>query len=186
MAVTDLVIREARDDELDTVASLVVDAYAEHAARMSPDAWSGFAEDIANVRGRLGNGQLLVAERDGRLVGAITLYLDWRGAQSDSAAVRLLSVPPSERGAGVGKALMEDCIRRAGAAGKARVVMTATQDMDFARDLVERVGFTRQPALDHEPAPGVRAEGYELLLSTGAASASASASESPEPPGPEV
>ena len=44
-----LVIRPARDEELDIVASLTVDAYAEHAAAMSPDAWSMFAQDIANV-----------------------------------------------------------------------------------------------------------------------------------------
>lgn len=160
----DLTIRQASDDELDTVASLVVDAYAEHAARMSPDAWSSFAQDIANVRGRLANAELLVAERDGRIVGAVTLYLSWRGAQAATAAVRLLSVPPSERGSGVGRVLMEHCIERARSEGKERVVLTTTQEMDSARDLYEKLGFVRQPALDHEPAPGLRSEGYELKL----------------------
>jgi GNAT superfamily N-acetyltransferase len=164
MGVTDLQIRPAGDDELDTVASLVVDAYAEHAARMSPDAWSSFAQDIANVRGRIVNGQLLVAERDERIVGSVTLYLEWRGAQQGSAGVRLLAVPPDERGSGVGRALMEDCIRRAREAGKQRVVLTTTQDMESARDLYDKLGFIRQPALDHEPAPGLRSEGYELAL----------------------
>jgi hypothetical protein len=38
--VDDVVIRDAREDELDIVASLVVDAYAEYAATMAPDASS--------------------------------------------------------------------------------------------------------------------------------------------------
>jgi GNAT superfamily N-acetyltransferase len=160
----EVTIRHAREDELDIVASLVVDAYAEHAARMSPDAWSMFAQNIANVRGRLGDAELLVAERHGRIVGSVTVFSAWRGAQEDSLGVRLLAVPPAERGTGVGTALMRHCIGRAQAEGKSRVVLTTTQGMEDARDLYDRLGFEREPSLDHEPAPGVRAEGYALKL----------------------
>lgn len=160
-----ITIRPAREDELDIVASLAVDAYAEYAERMSPDAWSAFAQNIANVRGRMQDAEVLVAERDGRLVGTVTLFTDWRGAQSDSYGVRLLSVPPQERGTGVGRALMESCIEHARRERKDRVVLTSTPEMEAARDLYDRLGFVREPALDHEPAPGVRAEGYALKLS---------------------
>ncbi len=159
-----VVIRPARDDELDDVAAVIVDAYAEYAARMSPDAWSTFASEIANVRGRMTEAELLVAERDGDLVGAVTLFTGWRGAQEGTAGVRLLSVLPDQRGGGVGRALMEHCIRRARETGKRRVVLTTTQEMGTARDLTESVGFVRETGLDHEPAPGVRAEGYALDL----------------------
>jgi len=159
-----LVIRPARDDELDIVASLSVDAYAEYAVAMSPDAWSMFAQDIANVRARMGDGLLLVAESDGRLVGAITLFRDWRGAQEDAASVRLLAVPPEQRGAGIGRALMEHSIGVARADRKHRIVLTVTQEMEHVRDLTERMGFVRAPELDHEPAPGVRLEGWQLKL----------------------
>lgn len=161
---TPVTIRKARDDELDIVASLTVDAYAEYAAAMSPDAWSMFAHDIANVRGRTGEGELLVAERDGRLVGAVTLFRNWRGAQQDAAGIRMLAVPPAERGAGIGRALMEHCVATARADGKRRVVLTVTQEMETARDLTEKMGFVRAPELDHEPAPGVRLQGFALEL----------------------
>jgi GNAT superfamily N-acetyltransferase len=160
----DIQIRQARDDELDLVASLAVDAYAEYARHMAPDAWSAFAQNIANVRGRSNEAEILVAERDGELVGTVTLFTDWRGAQPDSYGVRLLAVPPEQRGTGVGRALMEHCIERARTQGRDRVVLTTTQEMETARDLYERLGFVRDPALDHEPAPGVRAEGYALKL----------------------
>ncbi|MDP8969998.1 MAG: GNAT family N-acetyltransferase [Actinomycetota bacterium] len=161
---SEVVIRPARDDELDDVAALIVDAYAEYAARMSPDAWSSFAHDIANVRGRMSDAELLVAERDDQLVGSVTLFTDWRGTQEGTIGVRLLSVIPSERGTGVGRALMERCIERAREIGKRRVVLTTTQDMETARDLYDKLGFEREPELDHEPAPGVRYEGYALDL----------------------
>lgn len=157
-------IREARDDELDIVASLIVDAFAEYAAQMSPDAWSFFAQDIANVRGRMNDARLLVAERDGHIVGSVTLYTDWRGAQAGAYSVRLLAVPPEHRAQGVGRALMEGVLDRAREAGVTRIVMTAVQQMESVRDLSEELGFVRDRSLDHEPAPGVRAEGYALTL----------------------
>lgn len=159
-----LAIRNARDDELDDVSALIVDAYAEYAARMSPDAWSNFANEIANVRGRMEDAELLVAEGDGTIVGAVTLFSGWRGTQEGTAGVRLLSVRPQDRGSGVGRALMEACVQRARAAGKRRVVLTTTQEMAAIRDLTESMGFHREPSLDYQPAPGVRYDGYALEL----------------------
>jgi GNAT superfamily N-acetyltransferase len=159
-----LTIRPANDDELDIIASLTVDAFAEHAAAMSPDAWSTFAQDIANVRGRVGDGQVLVALSDGRIVGAVTIFQHWRGAQSDALGLRMLAVPPAFRGSGIGRALMEHCVDVARDQGKGRVVLTVVQEMEVARDLTERMGFVRAPGLDHEPAPGVRMHGYQLVL----------------------
>lgn len=162
--VGDCIIREARDDELDLVAALIVDAYAEYAARMSPDAWSSFANDIANVRGRQSDADLLVAEEDGQIVGSVTFFNGWRGVQEGTSGIRLLSVPPAHRGGGVGRMLMRACIERAKRAGRRRLVLTTTQEMAAARELTERMGFVREPGLDHEPAPGVRYEGYALDL----------------------
>lgn len=157
-------IRHARDDELDIVASLIVDAYAEFAASMSPDAWSMFAQDIANVHGRLSNGEIVVAENDGRIVGTVTVFRDWRGAQPGTMALRMLAVPPQERHLGVGSSLMNWAIQEARDSDKERVILTAMQVMEGLRDMIDRMGFQRAPELDHEPAPGVRAEGYSLKL----------------------
>jgi GNAT superfamily N-acetyltransferase len=162
--VSSYTIREARDDELDTISSLIVDAYAQYAAHMSPDAWSSFANEIANVRGRLGDSVLLVAEEEGQLIGSVTMFAGWRGTQEGTAGVRLLAVLPEHRGGGVGRALLQACVDRARSAGKSRLVMTTAQDMAVLRDLTERMGFVRELALDHEPAPGVRIEGFALDL----------------------
>lgn len=160
----ELTIREARDDELDTVASLLVDAYAEYAARMSPDAWAAFAQQIGNVRGWKLEADVIVAERRGRLVGSVSLFRPPRGVPEETVGVRLLAVPPSERGTGVGREIMEYAIKRARQEGQRRVVLTVSQEMESARDLYEKLGFVREPSLDHEPAPGLHLEGYALDL----------------------
>jgi ribosomal protein S18 acetylase RimI-like enzyme len=59
---------------------------------------------------------------------------------------------------------MRYCTERAREDGRERVVLTTTQEMESARDLYEKLGFVRDRSLDHEPAPGVRAEGYSLAL----------------------
>ena len=161
---SDWTIRQAKPDELDTIAALIVDAYAQYAAHMSPDAWSSFANEIANVRGRMSDAELLVAELDGRIIGSVTVFSGWRGTQEGTAGVRLLAVPPEHRGSGLGRALLEACVDRAREAGKTRLVMTTTQEMGVLRDLTERMGFRREPALDTMPAPGVRYEGFALDL----------------------
>lgn len=160
----DFVIRHARDDEYDIVAALIVDAYAEFAATMSPDAWSSFAQDIANVYGRLSDGEIIVAEVDGNIIGTVTVFRDWRGAQPDTMAMRLLAVPPAHRNSGVGRALMQWAVEEARSTGKTRLILTAMLIMDTVRELAEKMGFERAPELDHEPAPGVRAQGYSLQL----------------------
>ena len=157
-------IRQAHEDELEIIASLIVDAYAEFAAAMSPDAWSMFAQDIANVGGRRADGEIIVAVRDSSIVGTVTMYREWRGAQPDTLALRLLAVPPKERHSGVGRALMDYAVAEARAGGKRRLILAAMQMMEQIREMAQRMGFQRAPELDHEPAPGVRVEGFCLKL----------------------
>ncbi|MEE8600164.1 GNAT family N-acetyltransferase [Euzebya tangerina] len=162
----ELTIRLATEEELDGVAQLVVDAYAEFAAAMSPDAWAMFARDIANVHGRKHDGDIVVAvDESGEIVGTVTMFREWRGVQEGTVAIRLLAVLPDQRNQGIGTALVRWVVEEARASNKGRVVATVMKMMDAIREIVERDGFVRMPELDHEPAPGVRAEGFCLELS---------------------
>ena len=160
----DVTTRRIRDGESDIVASIAVDAFAEYAARMSPDAWSVFAREIASVGQRLSDDEVLVAERDGHVIGFVAFYSRWEGAQADACNIRLLAVPPAERGSGIGQLLLQACIDECREAGKARVVMALNPELTPVKELSERLGFRRHPGLDHMPAPGVHAEGFQLDL----------------------
>src|SRR5260221_7241177 len=72
-------IRDARADELDAVAAVMVAAYEEY---IPPDATGDLAayrEDIRDVRGRQAHATLILAEERARIIGAVTYYPDGSG-----------------------------------------------------------------------------------------------------------
>jgi ribosomal protein S18 acetylase RimI-like enzyme len=162
-------LRDARLDELDEVARLLREAYLEYQKFLTREVWEGYLQDIMNVRGRLGVAELIVAELGGELAGAVTLYLKTYGPQREMwpegwAGVRLLAVRPSCRGRGIGRALMDECIRRCRGRGIRTVGLHTTVMMEVARGIYERMGFVRIPEYDFYPRPGVVVMAYKLDL----------------------
>jgi GNAT superfamily N-acetyltransferase len=102
---------------------------------------------------------------DGRVVGTVTLYLapgsmQWRPGD---AMFRLLAVDPAARGRGIGRALFQECLARARAAGKRRMALHTTEWMATARAMYERAGFRREPEGDaHLPGVTILAYAAEL------------------------
>jgi GNAT superfamily N-acetyltransferase len=164
-----LLIRDARLEELDTIVALLLAAYQQYADVLPPAAWEAYARDIANVRGRLPESELIVAETGGRIIGTVTFYpvyagMAEAGSRTARAGFRLLAVHPEARGHGVGRRLVEECIRRARQRGAAVLVLHTAEMMTVAKGLYERMGFVRAPELDIVPAPGVVIMGYRLEL----------------------
>jgi ribosomal protein S18 acetylase RimI-like enzyme len=162
-------LREARPDELDTVGQVMEAAYQEYMPPNPSREWLAYREEVRDVRRRLGVSTLIVAEIDGRLVGAVTYYPD--GSRETNAAwppswavFRLLAVHPDVRGRGIGRLLTEECIRRARAARCEAVGLHTTHLMTVARTMYERMGFVRFPELDFFPAPQFRVMAYRLTL----------------------
>lgn len=151
------------------MSQLVRDAYHEYKNSLPASAWESYLEDIMDVRGRLAVSELIVAEEHGRLVGTVTLYLkglrsSQEGWPVDWASIRLLAVHPTYRGRGIGRALMEECIRRCREQGIATIGLHTTELMGVARMMYERMGFRRVPEFDFRPAPGVVVMAYRLDL----------------------
>jgi len=154
----DIRIRNARDAELDDVADLIARSYAQYgpSADASADLVKAFEEyqrEQRDVRGRMKDSELLVAEMDGRLVGSVTFYPPKPGGTGENwgpnwAAIRLLGVDPDARGAGIGRALTEECLLRARELGAVEMGLHTTRLMDVARAMYERMGFVRFPEND--------------------------------------
>ena len=99
MAVTRIVLRDASDDELDTVAEVLVAAYEQYLPPNPTGGWLAYREEIRDVRSRLGHTALIVAEEDGHILGAVTYYPDGSkdghaGWPPAWAVIRLLGVRP--------------------------------------------------------------------------------------------
>lgn len=162
-------IRDARPDESARIALLLRAAYAEYRKSMPPGAWQVYLADIVDVRGRMSQGNMPVAEMDGKLVGTVTLYMDGRSSYQEGwpegwAAVRLLGVDPKYRGRGIGRALMDECIRRCRQRGVKTVGLHTAEIMAVAKGMYEHIGFTRAPKHDFHPMQDVTIMAYKLDL----------------------
>lgn len=128
-----------------------------------------YSVELADVGRRAGLAELLVVrERDDRVVGSVALVLDGDFGEvtesDDEAAFRMLVVDPSVQGRGIGELLVTECLQRARAAGKRRMVLSTGPAMHAAHRLYERLGFTRLPERDWAPVPGIDLMVYALEL----------------------
>lgn len=74
-----LFIRDARPDELDEISLLLKAAYQQYENSIPPEAWQSYLEDIMDVRSRLEDAELIVAELSGHLAwGGYTIFAGTR------------------------------------------------------------------------------------------------------------
>ncbi|MBW4717690.1 bifunctional helix-turn-helix transcriptional regulator/GNAT family N-acetyltransferase [Saccharothrix obliqua] len=79
-----------------------------------------------------------IAEVDGEAVGSVFCVR----RDAEVAQLRLLLVEPEARGLGIGKRLVEECVRFARRTGYRRVVLETVSEVEVARGIYRRVGFT--------------------------------------------
>jgi GNAT superfamily N-acetyltransferase len=171
----EIVIRDARPDEVDAVSSVIHDAYAELEAAYPAD-WSYYYGMVVKVERHFEKAEIIVAEREvadspgrGRILGTVFFYRD--GSQSGqgpwpegSAGVLRLAVLPEARGLGLARRLTEECIRRCRDYGIKTLALHTTDWMPVAKAMYERMGFVRDSSFDFVPRSGVYAYGYRLDL----------------------
>ncbi|HET7460348.1 MAG TPA: GNAT family N-acetyltransferase [Longimicrobium sp.] len=165
-----LVIRDARDADREAVRKVTLAAYAEYARVMEPAAWAGLDGAVRAALESGGAIDRIVAEHAGRVVGSVMLFPPQVQAYGELAGaarapeLRLLAVSPDARGLGVGRALVDECIRRAREMGATELGLHTSRSMQVAMGMYRRMGFVRAPEADFHPAGAERVEGYRLPL----------------------
>ena len=163
------IIRDVRPEELREIPGLIFEAYKEYQGFLTPSAWDHYVRDITDVEGRLPVSELIVAEAQGKLVGAVTLFRDPSLLVEDTwpsswAGVRLLAVHPNSRGHSICRALIDECLRRCRESGIATIGLHTVDFMEIARRMYENMGFVRVAEFDFGPADGITVMAYRLDL----------------------
>jgi len=139
-----LVIRRATEADLGrAVELLVLGALPGGPARVEdPTAAAPYAAALREIDGA--GGAVLVAERDGEVIGVCQLIV-FRHLQASGglcAEIESVHVHPDHRGSGVGTVLVREAVARARALGCYRVQLTSNARREDAHRFYERLGFS--------------------------------------------
>ncbi|MFE5807314.1 GNAT family N-acetyltransferase [Streptomyces sp. NPDC056491] len=164
----DMVIRTALPADYAELGEITAQAYLTdgHLDFNEDDAYLNVLRDVA---GRAARAEVLVAERDGRLLGGVTFAAPGSPladiAAPDEAEFRMLAVAHEARGQGAGEALVRACIERAKALeGVTGLVLSTQRSMAGAHRIYLRLGFVRTPERDWAPIEGLTLLAYRLKL----------------------
>jgi ribosomal protein S18 acetylase RimI-like enzyme len=154
----DILLREARPAEYEALGEITARAYLQDGLLAFGESdW--YLAELKDVAKRAAASDVLVATRDGQLLGGVT-FVPSGGPMADlarpgEAEIRMLAVAHAARGRGVGEALVRTCVDRARATpGCTGVVLSTQHAMRTAHRIYERLGFARAPERDWNPIPG--------------------------------
>lgn len=157
-------LRRARASEYDAIGALTVAAYEPFLTGAEDD----YRERLADVATRDREAEIWVAVDGAHVLGNVTVCppgSSWSEiAEDGEGEFRMLAVSPDAQGRGAGSALAQLVVDRFRADGARGIVLSSLDKMAGAHRLYERLGFTRAPARDWSPLPGVDLIAYELEL----------------------
>jgi ribosomal protein S18 acetylase RimI-like enzyme len=158
----DDVVRHFRPSDREEVNRVARAAFSEY-ERAYQD-WPTFSERLARMADLAGQADLMVAEFDGQLAGAVVHVGPGKPRSStfpdDWSLIRMLVVDPAYRGQGIAQQLMAACLRCAIRDGAPVVGLHTSPIMATALRLYTRLGFVRDRELD--PIHGVPYARYVL------------------------
>jgi N-acetylglutamate synthase-like GNAT family acetyltransferase len=95
-----LLIRSARPEEAEAIVALLQRAFGQYRGKLRPE--SGALQETAEtIRAVMKAGTILLAERNGRILGCVSVR-----RKDDCAYAGRLAVEPMQQGIGVGRALL--------------------------------------------------------------------------------
>lgn len=142
-------IRDFEPADAAAVNQVALSAWQQYAAVFAH--WTQTAKFVGNTAALTSDAQLIVAELDGAIRGVVGYVAPGRGRLDvfppEWAIIRMLSVDPVARGFGIGRRLMQECVKRARAERVAVIGLHSSPVMRVALALYERMGFKLARAL---------------------------------------
>jgi len=155
------ILREFRESDAQEINRLAVTAFEEFGSNYSD--WPALAASYARMSDLAKGGEIVVAEIAGNIAGAVAYIPPHQGKPRyfDQAwpVIRTLVVDPKRRGAGVGRALTQQCIERARRDGSPVIALHTSAIMKVALAMYLRMGFEW-----HHDAPAVYGVPFAVYL----------------------
>jgi len=155
-------VRPYAEADRDAVNAVARAAFAQYSGDYQD--WPSFIEGIGRMADLAANADLLVAEQDGAIVGAVAHVGPGRPRAAffpdEWSVIRMLVVDPAQRGQGAGRALVAGCLQLAKEAGAPFVGLHTSPVMASALRMYEAIGFVRDR--DLAPIRGVPYGRYVL------------------------
>ena len=146
------IVRVAARDEYAAIADLLLRANLEYRELVSAAVFEGYMHNLSKLTQSWSDKDFLVAESEGKLVGAVAFYRDASligfDLPQEWAGLRALAVDPAARGHGIGRQLTEACVLRAWRIGRAAICLHNAALQGAARKLYLSMGFARCPQHD--------------------------------------
>jgi len=157
-----VLVRRYAPRDREAVNAVARAAFAQYAEDYED--WPGFIEGIGRMADLAKDADVLVAEQDGVIVGAVAHVGPGRPRAAffpmEWSVIRMLVVDPQRRGQGAGRALVAGCLRHALEAGAPAVGLHTSPVMASALRMYEAIGFVRDR--DLAPIRGVPYGRYVL------------------------
>jgi GNAT superfamily N-acetyltransferase len=150
--------------DADAVNAIALTAFEQYRTDYSD--WAALSQNIGNMAALAEGAEIIVATVEDKIVGAVAYvgpHLPKRDLfQQEWPILRMLVVSPVARGLGVGKALTEECVRRARRDGASLIALHTSPIMQVALPMYLRMGFSHEK--DVPPILGVSYAVYTKSL----------------------
>ena len=139
-----MLIRDFTPEDAGAVNAVALAAFEQYRGVYSD--WEALARGVGSMAALSDCAEIVVAENEKRLIGAVAYCPPRSSPRADFfepewPIIRMLVVDPSARGNGVGRALTEECIRRARRDGASLIGLHTSPAMEVALGMYLRMGF---------------------------------------------
>ena len=167
-------IRNAKPDEFEEIGKLMVQVYSQLEGFPTELEQPNYYKMLANI-GELTTKPetelLVTVSAEGKIMGGVIYFSDMQyygsggtaTKEQNASGFRLLAVDPLTRGKGIGKLLIDECIRKAKDKKHNQVIIHSTMAMQIAWKMYDNLGFTRSEDLDFMQGE-LAVFGFRLLL----------------------
>lgn len=168
-----LLIRKAFNTEYELIKNQRLSSYASYSEVIPEEHWKILKGTLISENAEASGAEVFVSEIERTIAGSIVLFpsktkaYEWHTETLAYPEIRMLAVDTGFKNKGIGKALINHCIKQAKEEGHPFIGLHTGSFMEDAMRLYEKLGFERVPALDFEPMnDGIIVKAFRLSLTS--------------------